>query len=162
MERITITSGKIIVSDPCYSEDTCSSRNRLEVPAVNGEWEVHQIMEDGVVTELVAFAVNEESTPSSFWEVTGLTVDSGRMGIYDGEYFMKNKGGRYCESETFYGRICDGTQNGHDVFGIDNSGAVCISGYGDGYYQVSYEIDAGNKCVGVRVNFMDYYEESEE
>ena len=151
---INITSGKIVVSDPCYYLEDAVIVNNVR----NGVYECF-ITEDrhGQIARLIINHVShslykgEPDMPYS----SDACVDSGQMGIYDFEYFksFENEAREYSDSDCMYGKVCHAiATEGFDT--IDDRAAVSQSGYGDGRYEVFVEYD-GDEIVTVGVTFVE-------
>lgn len=151
-----ITSGAIVVSDPCYS-DLDGTGYLLQ--AVTGEWKVVIIeIPDGRwkrVAALIAYHVgcHKSTAVGNRRErhVLGgeACVDSGQMSIVDEKFFGYGDG-ETDDPTTFYGACCAATDNGA---GIIEGGCVSCSGYGDGGYNVSVTYEQGpGPCRSQLVN----------
>ena len=167
MEKKTfeITSGRIVISDPCYEVGTwCGIFNRK---AKNGKWFTWVVKSDegewGVrVKELIA--KNEDYYHKHNWKPFGsVGVESGQMSIFDRKHY-KGGEGEADEDGGFYNKCCRETckefdsrankKEDYDWGTVDNTGVVCASGYGDGSYDVSV-IEKNNEIVAVAIRFIE-------
>ena len=159
-----VESGKVTISDPCYSKGTwCAG----EVPAVNGSWKAEaELNGEGRVMVLTAGL----STAKGKWEQTKIDggVDSGQMSIFDSKFYLDDseakgaKPGWMEPSEgeegysPFYSACCNLTcdENSKDLHGgVLPHGVVASSGYGDGSYPVFVKKNAKGLAVAIKVEF---------
>ena len=160
METFEVTSGKIIITDPCYkfSEDNV-------IPAKNGKWTASvNTNSQGVIAELIVlhkdfYTVNPIEQILTF----SCPVDSGQAGVFDADMYSRYQGGKYGDLTTFYGKACHLTCDTEDQSGIvvmdgNAMGAVSSSGYGDGDYEIA-GFYANGELYGIRVYFDTYSDE---
>ena len=156
-----VTSGKIIVTDPCYKFD---EENVLT--AKNGTWTMSvNTNNQGVIAELIVLH-SDYYKVDAVERILDMTcpVDSGQAGVFDSDVYFKHQGGKFGDLYSFYDKVCHITCETEEQSGIvvvDGTavGAVSISGYGDGNYEVAGFYD-GDELYGIRVYF-DNYSESE-
>lgn len=159
-----VESGKVFVSDPCYSRDT----DGMVYDAVNGDWKATATIREGRVSILTAVTKDKGGK----WERTGLHmgVDSGQMSIFDNRFYKKDSEGKgkcsptweYMEKDrddgAFYGACCTltcGETNGTEKQGgVLEHGCVSSTGWGDGSYPLFVKLNKAGKVVGVKVKFM--------
>lgn len=163
--NFTIESGRMIVTDPCYSiEDT-----EIQVHLSNvkkGQWAVSiSYTDDEVVETLTAYFA--EKKPSGKWHVCDrlISVDSAQAGIFDAAVFGKDEsipgevanvyGIEMDEEGLKYYVACSDVVASDDQGGILPGGAVAMSGYGDGMYEVSIKYNISKEIVSVKINFSD-------
>lgn len=160
-----VTSGRIVVADPCYDITTRCFVSGLmaEMNAKNGTWDAYiDYAPDGRIACL--YAVNAEIPASSArgWKRTrwtGIGVDSGTMGIFDGNYHNEHHLGSL-DDDWYDEKIV----NANDDYAIlDGQGVFSSSGYGDGSYpvEVMEEVNTNLVCA-VQVTFIDPDYEDEE
>ncbi|WP_318503205.1 SMI1/KNR4 family protein [Bacillus sp. T3] len=168
-----VTSGKLIISDPCYGYDEENSEG-LQVllkPAKRGNWSVAiSYNEEEVVQKLVVFWGNIE--PEEEWIPINqlIAVDSAQAGIFDLAFFdvdekiideVENVYDIEMDDDVskYYVACCDAVAS-EQQGGIVPGGAVAMSGYGDGLYQVYFKQDASSEIVSVMIDFLvsDEYE----
>jgi hypothetical protein len=109
-----VTSGKVIVADPCYSRGTWCMGD-LEV--VSGTWHAVAITADTDwhrrVIRLVAWHKDHKPLPGAVWydkEEFSLGVDSGQAGIFcDSVYPVKDQITSTHRKDAFYSRCCEAT-----------------------------------------------------
>lgn len=168
--RFAVSSGKINITDPCYTTDTTCALFNL--PAEIGEWLAVAEYEDGkwgyCVKSILAHRANTSRFAYDFQLLSDdIGVDSGQCGIFDAKFYPQGEStGEYEDKDSFYGKVCELTSNDEEhekdksipysTYGIiDNFGVVSSSGYGDGCYK-AYGIknDAG-ELVFIRVDFLE-------
>ncbi|MCX8074164.1 MAG: DUF4241 domain-containing protein [Clostridia bacterium] len=132
-----IESGQIIVTDPCYRPYMWC--NQI-IDAVNGTYEAY-VGDD--CSELVVILKSSNCDKEyEKKEIENLAVDSGKMGVFDFDYFFnasiadqennekRNSFLKYCR-ETIYKSVSENKERA----GVIEYGAVSDSGYGDGIYK---------------------------
>jgi hypothetical protein len=172
MKTFEVKSGKVVISDPCYTRDTWCQKVLDNVK--NGEWIVNTELIGGRIGTLEAHVSG--SNKKTYDYVNDLGVDSGQLGIFDDSIYPTGENtGEYDDKSSFYGKCCDKTL-GDEQFGIvDNLGVVSSSGWGDGSYTACLGIDNEGKVVSIFVEFIgdeddddqpfedeDYVEEDED
>jgi hypothetical protein len=169
--KFVVSSGKLIVSDPCYYVG--NGCNVILENVKNGTWEVScSKNDDNRIDQLSAFCEEVKKYDCSWEELKeSVAVDSGQAGIFDLEKYRKDKfiegkvdfdRGTDDEGEKFYCRCCDITLSNEKVGVVANSGVVSSSGYGDGCYRCFVLKDTDNKIFGVKISFIDDYEDDGE
>ncbi|PSL41041.1 uncharacterized protein DUF4241 [Planomicrobium soli] len=163
MGDFTVKSGKLIVTDPCYSaEDTGIQVHLSNVK--NGRWTATvSYTDDEVVEKLTAYFA--EKKPSGKWHSCDklIAVDSAQAGIFDAALFGKDEAIPY-EVENVYGIgmdeeglkyyvACSDAVASDDQGGVIPGGAVAMSGYGDGMYEVYLKYNIHKEIVGVMIGF---------
>jgi len=161
-----VTSGKLVVSDPCYSRWTWCMGTLENVK--NGTWTARILVSDEGelgkrVAELEVLHSTVKDPPAlGFWENTGIEVgvDSGQAGFWDDAKFGGGGEGKYDDPTSFYGQACHKTlHEGHA--GIMDGGVVSSSGFGDGGY-ACYILKDGDDIVGAKIVFITEGDEEEE
>ncbi|WP_338472601.1 SMI1/KNR4 family protein [Niallia sp. XMNu-256] len=167
-----VTSGKLIISDPCYGYDEEDSEE-LQVllqPAKRGDWSATvSFDEEEVVHQLVVFWGSTE--PKGEWIPIDqlIAVDSAQAGIFDFTFFdddekiideVENVYGFEMDDDVskYYIACCDAVAS-EQQGGIVPGGAVAMSGYGDGLYQVYIKQDASGEVVSAMIDFLESDEE---
>lgn len=114
METFAITSGKIRVSDPCYTKDTWCAGVLENV--LNGDWVAEKVVYGNDVTgwgdrigELRIFHIHHTHQNATELVEIDVGVDSGQAGFFDEEQYPDGETGEYGSEETFYGKVCAGT-----------------------------------------------------
>lgn len=138
-ETFKVTSGSIVLGDPCYETNhTCKARR--------GAWTAHVVKgHEGFWGERVRKVVVHHADfnpadPKIRVEEKGFSVDSGQAGVFDG--------GSY-GSESFYDQCCTATL-GRMGCGYLRGGFVTSSGYGDGFYGAEImKVDGEAVCVEI-------------
>lgn len=115
MENFEITSGRIRVTDPCYTKDTWCS-GVLE-NCLTGNWKASKLVYGNELTggwgnriaELQIW--HEDYLGGECYENSGIDVgvDSGQAGFFDDALYPDGETGEYGDLNTFYGKVCDGT-----------------------------------------------------
>jgi len=158
-----VTSGKLVVTDPCYTKGTHCAAVLDNVK--NGTWvgKVHINDErswGARVAEVRAYAKGFSSGAESRMDVN-LGVDSGQLGIFDHDSYPNGECGEYGDMGTFYGRACEQTcpqdEKAESIGAgiVDGMGINSSSGFGDGSYRGYVWYDRDHKTVvGVRVVFI--------
>jgi hypothetical protein len=161
-----ITTGEVVVSDPCYTVGTwCQSRlNNVE----NGQWNaVIEKMDDGDwgvrVSSLLAYTGREpDAKDFELQEGSLVAVDSGQAGIFDinvyrNDDFAKptqflSESRQEEDGEKWYSSCCDATMSSDDA-GVIIGGVVSSSGYGDGSYEL-FTVTKEDKVVAIKILFI--------
>ena len=163
-----VTSGKLIISDPCYGYDEENNED-LQVllkSAKRGDWSATvSYDEEEVVHQLVVFWGNTE--PEGEWIPIDqmIAVDSAQAGIFDFTFFdddekildeVENVYDIEMDDDVskYYIACCDAVAS-EQQGGIVPGGAVAMSGYGDGLYQVYIKQDASGEVVSVLIDFLE-------
>ncbi|MCT2347188.1 SMI1/KNR4 family protein [Niallia taxi] len=139
-----VESEKLIVTDPYYKMDDELQIILLNVK--NGSWSAFiSYTPDEVVKNLFVFYGDKKT--SGKWHVCDkqIGVDSSQAGIFDFEKFSSDNAIQFDDevgSLDLQGRVVLG-------------GAVSMSGYGDGVYEVKIKYNISKKVVGVMVNFVE-------
>jgi hypothetical protein len=140
-----VESGKLIVTDPYYKVDEESELQIVLLNVKNGNWTASiSYTPDEVVKNLFVFY--GEKKPSGKWHVCDkqIGVDSAQAGIFDFKTFARN------EAIQFDEVVASDAQGG-----VVPGGAVSISGYGDGMYEVKIKYNILKEVVGVMIGFDD-------
>lgn len=162
MKTFEVKSGKIVISDPCYTRDTWCQKVLDNVK--NGIWNVETTESyDGRIASIHT-RLNHSSI-KSYEYVNDLGVDSGQLGIFDDSIYPKGDKDsgefEYDDKNCFYGKCCDKTL-GDEQFGIvDNLGVVSSSGWGDGSYNAVLGLDENGQVVDIFVEFINDDEDEE-
>lgn len=108
-------SGKMRVTDPCYDKKTWCSGVIENV--LSGVWFAENIILDNEQTngwgnrngELIVW--HSDYSPDSIIELTSIDVgvDSGQAGFFDDAEYPTGDTGEYGNTDTFYGKVCEGT-----------------------------------------------------
>jgi hypothetical protein len=169
-----VTSGKLIVSDPCYTEFTeerwLARKLGHILPAVNGTWRAYAsiCLEGDAHGRVAALLATHHSTDTgSFTECRTLQeevevdVDSGQLSIVCAALrpLTEEENGDMDDEASYYGCCCKWTMSVPGA-GIIPGGCVSSSGFGDGGYNctVTYEQGPGpcraQLVNSVRVDFI--------
>lgn len=164
-----VTSGKVIITDPCYKFD----ENQV-MPARNGRWIASMSLDNrGHIRELIAthIAYTDLQLPYTDPQCRMVelditcSVDSGQAGIFDADRYNQHQGGEYDQQDTLYGQCCHLTgktiQSGGLVTIDGNTfGVVSNSGYGDGEYMITGQFYE-DQLVGVVISFVEDYDDED-
>ena len=179
--KFNVTSGKMVLSDPCYEIPTWCQGVISNVK--NGEWVgiIEQSDEGGwgmrnsilISLNVEAFKKNprledELRASDSFRELLEFSggVDSGQFGHFDYAGYRKDElvnglpkafGDDWAvnEGDEWYRVCCHQTLETEDSFGVVcGSGVVSSSGYGDGSYDTYGIKDENGEYVGFMTVFI--------
>jgi hypothetical protein len=162
MHTFEVKSGKIIISDPCYTPNETTLDGYalgLNVPAINGIWVVETEVGDygkwgQRVKALNAFLQNEHDYPLADTIHQEVGVDSGQMAIVDANTWANgdpdNKEGK---GDIWYNTVCDSCRIG--TTGIFVGGCVSSTGFGDGLYHAVALVDKEGRAMRVRIQFIE-------
>ena len=145
MQIFEITSGKIRVTDPCYTRN--SNPNNVLENCVSGTWVARLTTSDqgewGIRTaELEIRHQDYQAFDADTLTPVDVSVDSGQAGFFDDDLYPD--GPRvYNDRESFYGKICNGTVGTGKLANIE-FGVASATGFGDG----SYECYIGTNDIG--------------
>lgn len=147
----TMSSGKMMVSDPCYEIGTWCQYQLDNVK--NGVWNASmKRVDDGVWGIRIASIqahIKYISPSDDAWElveVAHIGVDSGQAGFYDLDKFDS-------QSKEWYRKNGDITLSDRQG-GVLDGGAVSSSGYGDGGYPLYVIKDNSGTVIAVKVIFI--------
>lgn len=149
-----VTSGRLIISDPCYGPGVGCQVNIDDV--LTGTWEasvrsINLHSWGRRVAELEAHHALAEVNDNR-WELCPgeVGVDSGQAGIFDQASFPRKADANF---DTWFRTACRLT-NSDDQAGVLPAGAVSSSGVGDGGYE-AYVQRRDGKVVAVKVVYLD-------
>lgn len=185
MRKFEVTSGKMVLSDPCYELDTwCqgiiddvkngSWGSRVEL-FDSGAWGVRNSMLISMNIDAMKSNPNLEKELISSGNLLNFDggVDSGQFGHFDFDNYRKddnvideslafNDDFEINVGDKWYRACCYQTLESDDNFGVVPFGAVSSSGFGDGSYDTYGVKDENNKWVGFITIFIsdeDYDDE---
>lgn len=173
MTQFTVTSGKIICTDPCYNFEYREGLQMLVENCKLGEWRTRVVTSNegawgNRVAELVVTHESADSVNLSRYydwvEVAdGCGVDSGQFGFFDAEKYPTDESEfEHDGSGCFYDTICGQTIG--DRVGAVSFGVASSSGYGDGSYPVYVAKNGNGEVVALKVVFIsdeDYEDEDD-
>lgn len=149
-----VTSGKIIVTDPCYDRNIHESNWILN--AKNGTW-------IGEVSGTEQIVRHSHSRIEHFvnWIVLGtnLFVDSGQTGVFDHDAYPQGDTGESEDLTSFYGKACAMTLSDDSAGSVDNIGFVSSTTQGDGTFTFYGIKNADNQIVAVKTVYQVYQED---
>ncbi|MBO1511370.1 SMI1/KNR4 family protein [Metabacillus bambusae] len=162
----TVESGKVIVTDPCYQVDEEEDLQIILSNVKNGNWTASITYSDEEVVESLLVFYGEKK-PSGKWHVCDkpIAVDSAQAGIFDLAGFGRDEVIQYevknvydIEIEEvglkYYVACCDMVASDAQG-GVVPGGAISMSGYGDGMYEVKVKYNISKEVVGVMIDFGD-------
>lgn len=161
--NFTVESGALIVTDPCYQVDEEDLQIILS-NVKNGKWTACiTYTDEEVVKSLVVFYGDKK--PSGKWHESQktITVDSAQAGIFDLAVFGRDEAIQYKvknvydieigECGTKYYVACCDVVASDAQGGVVPGGAISMSGYGDGIYEVKVKYNTSKEVIGVLINF---------
>lgn len=162
-----VTSGQLIVSDPCYDHSIIAGVLNVK----NGQWNAEIESDNG---RPMVLQIEHASSPrTEFFKKTPLEVDvdSGQAGFFESSAYRDDSvvkeehygdGDRICEETPFYSVCCSHTLEDPGA-GTFEFGAVSSSGYGDGTYECLVAKNADGEIVAAQINFdTSPYDDEEE
>lgn len=162
----TVESGKVIVTDPCYQVDEEEDLQIMLSNVKNGNWTASITYSDEEVVESLLVFYGEKK-PSGKWHVCdkSIAVDSAQAGIFDITVFGRDEVIQYEVINVYdieidevglkyYVACCDMVASDAQG-GVVPGGAVSMSGYGDGMYEVKVKYNISKEVVGVMIDFGD-------
>lgn len=149
--NIKITSGKVLVGDPCYLGRY--EYRSVEIP--NGEYKVEAAMlkldalgGGEYVRELVLLAKGVKANSVKWVEEFGVSVDSGLAGFFDSQ--TEKLGDMYLD-KWYDNYIFDMEDYASET--LNNRAVVSSAGIGDGSYSVLVAKQNG-KVVGIKIVYL--------
>ncbi|KON88137.1 hypothetical protein AF332_15885 [Sporosarcina globispora] len=159
----TVESGELIVTDPCYQVDE-EDLHIILSNVKNGKWTASIIYTDEEVVESL-FAFYGEKKPSGKWYECEKTipVDSAQAGIFDFAVFGRDEAIQFAVKNVYdieidedglkyYVACCDVVASDAQG-GVVPGGAISMSGYGDGIYEVKVKYNPSKEVIGVLIDF---------
>ena len=157
-----VVSGRLIVTDPCYSEDLWCC-NALETVR-NGTWNAYVVYNGADsyphVVRLIAEHESAEALPVIMEDASfGVGVDSGQAGFFDAAHYRDVRViDPDCipteHADLWYDHCCQITLSRQQA-GVLPYGVVSSSGYGDGCYDCYFQRDAFGYVVRAEILFID-------
>ena len=141
-QTFKITSGLLVLGDPCYDTNPICKARR-------GSWTAHVVKEDkdfwgSRVSRVVVHHVDfNPADPKIRVETVNFSVDSGQAGVFDYGFYG---------SDGFYDRCCKATLT-EKQYGYLPKGFATSSGYGDGFYSAEIHKVSG-EAVCVEITFI--------
>ncbi|MBN3525073.1 DUF4241 domain-containing protein [Paenibacillus apiarius] len=163
--QFEITSGKVVVSDPCYERNENTLIMGVLDNVSNGTWaaQVHktEVRDWGeACAKLIACHISAADKQDELEWVKChfiVGVDSGQAGIFDvGKYRIPDTEAQGTDSDTdsdWYLSCCDITESDEDA-GVMDGGVVSHSGFGDGGYAAYAATNTQNQVIGVKIIFI--------
>lgn len=169
MSNVITLEENVIVSDPCYSEETWCQLNYTNV--LPGEYRVFckktEVEDWGNRVSMLMVVHSDYEFKDLGWVPNGsIGVDSGQAGIFNKSQFRNDNGdvplgdgdisffseGFFQKSgDRWYTKMCSYTV-GQKQWGSYKDGTVSSSGFGDGGYDV-FTAFVDNKIVGICIDY---------
>ena len=170
-----VDSGRVHVSDPCYTLGNEDGMFDLRVR--RGYWRVRIVPKMGRIGELSVYHIGDYKPEilgidKNFGILDetrrlqkilrgkykkcfdGIGVDSGQCGIFDSLLYPKGDTGEYGDTDSFYGKCCDATVGDNRYGIVDGRGVVSESGFGDGVYKL-YELEEKGEIIALKIIFIE-------
>lgn len=145
-------SGKLVVSDPCYTLGTwCQAVLENVKPGMYSCEVEHEENSSRVKSVRIAHMDHKNISPGNF-EPYDIGVDSGTAGFLPFEDFKGR--GPDDESEDWYMRVTDPAINEPMSCGITENCFVSSSGYGDGGYRL-FSGKSEDEIVSLELKFIE-------
>ncbi len=157
MKQITLNSGKVIVTDPCY--EPSNGYNRTLKNVLTGKWNCTVRVKDcGAWGKRIAsLTIRHENYPKGKFDgYEGCAaVDSGQCGFFDPDYYDAHyEDNEWENKDSWYRRVSDMTGQEPMWGTIDDAGVVAESGYGDGVYEIQSIRDRSGYICALRLKFI--------
>jgi hypothetical protein len=160
----TVESGKLIVTDPCYEVDEEGELQIILSNVKNGKWTASISYTDEEVVESLIVYYGAKKTSGKWRECEKLIgVDSAQAGIFDLKTFGRDDAIQFevknvhdieiDEVGLKYFVACSDLVASDAQGGVVPGGAVSMSGYGDGMYEVKVKYNILKEVVGVMIGF---------
>lgn len=158
-----VSSGQLVVADPCYEWDGNTVIMGLLEPAMDGTWvsevEKVEIPDWGEANAKLTAYHTSAAEQGEYLEwikcpfVAG--VDSGQAGIFDKPKFRIPDADASADSTdtAWYDDCCDITESGEEA-GVLDGGVVSRTGMGDGAYGVYKAVNQQDQVVAVKIVFI--------
>jgi len=164
--QFEITSGKLVVSDPCYDLNENTIIMGVLDDVLNGAWSAYvsktEVQDWGeACAKLLACHGSVADKLETLEWVKGnfiVGVDSGQAGIFDvSKYRIPDADADSTEpndtdSEWYYA-CCDITESGEEA-GVLDGGVVSRTGFGDGAYAAYYAVNRQSQIIGIKIIFI--------
>ncbi|EJW19339.1 hypothetical protein PAV_1c03130 [Paenibacillus alvei DSM 29] len=164
--QFEVTTGKLVVSDPCYDLNENTIIMGVLDNALNGTWDAYvsktEVQDWGeACAKLIACHSSVADKLEAIEWVKGnfiVGVDSGQAGIFDVSKFrIPDADAEGNESDNadsdWYFACCDITESNEDA-GVLDGGVVSRTGFGDGAYAAYYAVNGQNQIMGVKIIFI--------
>ncbi|MED1789914.1 DUF4241 domain-containing protein [Brevibacillus laterosporus] len=157
-----ITSGTLVISDPCY--ECQQGISGIVEEATIGTWiGIIDQIDIGDWGERCAYvcayhkSIDIEQVTN--WEACDFIVgvDSGQAGIFEHQIYRVDDSvigeTKFMPEDRWYSSCCDQTL-GEPKAGVINGGVVSSSGFGDGGYEAFIAKNAEGKVIAVQIVFI--------
>lgn len=158
-QKFEITSGNMLVTDPCYDKNEEDLKCQAKLPAKNGTWLATAEYSDEDawgrrVSRIIAWHESNRNGAFSFCTKmysVDIGVDSGQAGFFDYDKYPADPRDEINERE-FYTPVSDLTLASD--FGTIDFGAVSSSGFGDGGYDLYVDKNDSGEAIAVWIEFI--------
>lgn len=162
----TVTGDKLRVTDPCYNYDSDSGVTLFNVRP--GKWYTEATLINRSYpwgTRVASLKVYHEGYKKEQKSCIALVyldppvgVDSGQAGFFDQAKYPTDNDN---EKSAFYDESCNLTLS--EAFGgtVNGMGVVARSGYGDGCYDLRYDINKNGEILAAEITFIDSDEDDQ-
>jgi hypothetical protein len=161
-----VESGRLIVTDPCYQVDEEVELQIILSNVKNGKWTASISYTPEEVVESLTVYYGQKK-PIGKWHICDklIGVDSAQAGIFDFKAFGRDNAIQFEVKNVndievdevglkYYVACCDMVASDAQG-GVIPGGAVSMSGYGDGMYEVKVKYNIFKEVVGVLIDFHD-------
>lgn len=146
-----VSTGKLVVSDPCYERGTWCAGVLENVK--KGTWKADVLYSDEgkFGTRVKRLRARHDDVRKIRWlrkrhAPFDVGIDSGQAGFFDDDHFFP-------ESDEWYGKACHAT-DWPALASVIDGGAVSQSGHGDGCYDCYYYTDDNDEVVAAELWFI--------
>lgn len=152
-----ITLGEhVIVSDPSYQWDIWCNIH-LDIKPGTYDCFVEKDKKNGRISKLLVLHEQSEGKEDLIYE-SSAGVDSGQMGVFDMDYYMKNQpDDDFDNLKSWYRQICQLTLRDKGYGTKDKKCVVSRSGYGDGTYPVYCGRDKDGFITSIMIDYYNSY-----
>lgn len=164
-----ISSGKVLITDPCYDKD-CVYQAKLDNVKCGAWFARVVIQEEDRVSRLVAMHQNYQKPRGLTWKNVSydIGVDSGMAGMFDTNVYrddsLVKETPRFISENGFipwkdsgdvwFAMCADAVHYSNNSGGVLTGGCVSGTGYGDGVYKAEALRNGDGEVVGIRIIYL--------
>lgn len=151
--KLTFTSNKLDVTDPCYDRDVVL-RTTVDIDPGVYDYEIIIDGSTGWGDRCKSISIKKEGCGKTRRgpAIGAIGVDAGLAGFFENKPdYDCDAWDKICESLHGYPRVIATDQNNKEPFGCEC--VFCSSGFGDGYYTVSSLLNFRGQVVGYEITF---------
>jgi SMI1-KNR4 cell-wall len=143
--NFTVTSGKLIISDPAYMPNEEAELQIILTNVKNGKWTAAVSYTPAAVVKHLTIYYGEKK-PTGKWALCDklIGIDSAQGGVFD-----------YAALNSNQVNYLDDVDISNEQGVVVSNGAISKSGYGDGMYEVKVKYNRLKEIVGVMIVFED-------